>query len=312
MSSQVRPLFVAGPARGGTTLMSVILSSHPKIAVAPENNIIPYLIRQWRRPKLGRRRLARLREVVRSDAKLDALKLDMSEFLSRVDGYEPGVDVRMVCQDFFECYANQAGRMPKYVGQKKNFLEYPIGLRRLFPEAKIVGIFRDPRATSFSAARKISGASLIPAAAKWRRRALNATRLATRHPNSYFEVCYEQLVESPERVVQEICDFLEVPFDQAMLSYHERNRDYSQVLRGYEGLHELTAYAIQKDHIHAWREKMSRHEVAQVEYVCGREMQARGYKPDVRDIDALPLAVRLGIDAAVLRENLKKIAGRSS
>jgi hypothetical protein len=305
IKNDVKPLFVAGPARAGTTLLSVILSNHPDISVAPENHIIPFLVRQWRRPMLGRRRLGRLRELTNTDVKFNALKQDMSEFITSVQKYEPGIDARKVCNDFFHCYAKQIGSAPCYVGQKKNFLEYPMGLRSLFPDARIVGIFRDPRATTFSATRKINGVDVAAAASRWQRRARNATLFASAYPDNYFEISYERLVESPDTVLKEVCSFLGLIYDPAMLTYYEKNHDYSQVLHGFENLHSLTAYAIQKTHIHAWRETMDARNIAEVEYICGDEMRLRGYKTSKNTTEILSSPRRLKLRAQYYLRKIK-------
>ncbi len=41
------PIFVGGAARSGTTLLRVILDSHPNIACGPELKITPYVAQMW-------------------------------------------------------------------------------------------------------------------------------------------------------------------------------------------------------------------------------------------------------------------------
>src|SRR5262245_41788936 len=42
------PIFIGGAARSGTTLIRVLLDSHPNIACGPEFKLTPLLLQQWR------------------------------------------------------------------------------------------------------------------------------------------------------------------------------------------------------------------------------------------------------------------------
>jgi hypothetical protein len=41
-------------------------------------------------------------------------------------------------------------------------------------------------------------------------------------PANYYEVSYESLVEEPEETLVEVCDFLNIDFDDAMLKHHKK------------------------------------------------------------------------------------------
>ena len=60
------------------------------------------------------------------------------------------------------------------------------------------------------------------------RRWVSANRLAFQNINRPDCVVYrhEDLIDSPETVLRKICDFLELPYDEDMLRYHERPRDW--------------------------------------------------------------------------------------
>ena len=50
-------------------------------------------------------------------------------------------------------------------------------------------------------------------------------RYQSRGVDHYMEVTYEDLILETERTLREVCDFLDLDFDPAMLDYHERRRE---------------------------------------------------------------------------------------
>ena len=58
-------------------------------------------------------------------------------------------------------------------------------------------------------------------AQRWQGRILRAREQAPRLEH-YLELRYEDLVLDTEMTLRKLCDFIELPFDDAMLTYHER------------------------------------------------------------------------------------------
>lgn len=278
MSTTSKVLLVAGPGRSGTTLLTIMLSSHPSITIAHEIGFLPDLmIKYGHRGKLGRTGMKWLRRRVKRDVKFKSLKTDMREFADRLECYSLDVTVRDVGIDFLDAYANAVGGGREWIGHKKNYLKIWKKMKKVFPEARLITIFRDPRDTSWSAARKLPGQNLISAARAWSERAKNAERFAMAYPGEYLEIKYENLVVDAEAECRRICEFLGVPFSEKMLEYHWENDKHQLIPKGAEELHSRTSEPVNAARVGTWQNEMPDKDVALVEYITGLWMSRRGY-----------------------------------
>ena len=119
-------------------------------------------------------------------------------------------------------YARSRGKTRYGNKTPKHVLHMP-EIAELFPEARFVHIVRDGRDVALSYLSKDFGPSDVRSAADvWRARVergrADGARLGERR---YAELRYEDLLTDPEAELRTICAFLDLPFDDAMLRYHE-------------------------------------------------------------------------------------------
>lgn len=148
---------------------------------------------------------------------------------------------------------------------------------RLFPDAQIVHLIRDPRACVSSMKQLpwwISG--FDGAVVNW----LLAMERIPRDTralgvDSYHELYYEQLVSDPQTVLAQLCRFLGEDFDEAMLQH---DRAAQQIVPSRKSWHRLTAQPVDTSRTEAWRSGLSAAEIGLIELVCRRRMGAHGYE----------------------------------
>jgi protein-tyrosine sulfotransferase len=259
------PIFIGGVPRSGTTLLRVILDTHPGIHCGTELRVVQALTALW------------------SSADRTAQPV-------LTDAY--GVDtehLRRIFADLVLSFLEPAWRASgkRRVAEKTpfNVLVFP-ELRRLFPESPLVHVIRDVRdvvASRLERDREAAGGEPLDGVAiariraqEWtaameiRRRMLAAEDLA----RGYFEVRYEQLVQWPQEVLEPLFAFLGERFDPAVLTFHD-------VPRNVAGSEEWSAAAVRRPLYESscgrWRHSLSAGEHAAVMEVAGRELQALGY-----------------------------------
>jgi hypothetical protein len=115
-------------------------------------------------------------------------------------------------------------------------IHYVPTLLEWFPNAKIIHMFRDPRAVYVSAKKKAARKNPTPPRSILRRSGvieeiysslvvittcLRVIRLHHQYqqlyPNNYYFCKYEDLISDPKTNLQKLCDFLEIDFSKAML-----------------------------------------------------------------------------------------------
>jgi len=199
-------VFIGGMPRSGTTLLRVMLDSHPDVRCGGETRVIPRLLNlrnSWLKAPFESQRL--------SEA-----------------GITPDVLDRAVGEFMLEIIARH-GRPAKRLCNKDPFtLKSAIYIKSLFPKAQFLFLIRDGRAVAHSIiSRKVTISGFDTSSY---RNCLNKWDLATRSmheqckklgPDVCHPVYYEQLVLHPERTLRDILNFLGLPWDDAVL-HHEK------------------------------------------------------------------------------------------
>ena len=133
---------------------------------------------------------------------------------------------------FYQLYADKHGKRrwgdktPDYVRKKK--------IQNTLPEARFIHVIRDGRDAGLSHnARIAKRGEPVPRelARRWRKRVLKSRDDAA-EVDGYLEVRYEDLVEDTESVLRRVCELIELGYDPAMLTYHERAEERLQEMAG--------------------------------------------------------------------------------
>jgi hypothetical protein len=214
-------VFLFGFERSGTTLLSMMIGAHPRIAV-------PFSVTGlWYRyatmlPKYNNlHSLGDVEHLVddllnEQRIRLWDVELKRGDVLAKLrPGYFPAVVTR-----FHELYAQQKGK-DLWGNIDIATLEDMDVANSWFPETKFVHIVRDGRDVALSHETYVYGASTMgECAEKW----VNSLRLnlkmgAIIGPKRYLLIRYEDLVLETEKTLRRVCDFLGVAYAPQMLEY---------------------------------------------------------------------------------------------
>ncbi len=209
------PIFVGGAGRSGTTLTRVILDSHPSIACGPEMKVLPKICQLWQ----DCRRI--------HDSTL------RSYFLSHED--LNAAFARMVTS-LLEPYHRDSGK-PRIAEKSPNNVLFFRHLHVLFPASPLIHVIRDGRDVVCSLltmnwVNPSTGEPLdytrdVRKAAGYWVKAVQAGRTATQKPSfaeRYHELRYEDIIANTEPALRALFAFLGEPWDDGVLSFHEKER----------------------------------------------------------------------------------------
>lgn len=211
-------VFVVGLGRSGTTLLRLMLDSHPQIAIPYEQGWLPRAVRAEGR---GKPRKAFLRAVIEHQGFADA-GLDPDALRKEIDSLE-NFTIADGVRCFYRMYAQLHGKT-RYGDKTPPYHRRIPMIANLLPEARFVHIIRDGRDVALSRMDKWfePEKTIEGLARKWVDSVGVARRDGLSIAGRYTEVRYEDLIRAPERELGRICSLIEAPFDNAMLTYHER------------------------------------------------------------------------------------------
>ena len=171
-----------------------------------------------------------------------------------------------------------------WIGVHENWaIDFFIPLAKTFPEAKFFVITRDPRAvfTSNSRERDKSVIGHLVSYARCHRKMLacaNYYQNLDLFRDRLLVVRYEDLVLDPSRRCKEICDFLGIDFNPAMLD----TSNYFDHAKGeiHNGLstYETNAQGFDPKRIDRWKSHLSQNREDLIDFLCGPEMALFDYQ----------------------------------
>ena len=250
-----------------------MLDRNSQLAVPDESYFIPQLADRHR----GRVEVDDFVDDLRRIDTLREWEVDPEAVRGRL---RPGMSLGEAIGAVYQTYAAAHGKA-RWGDKTPMYMQYLPLLERLFPEALFLHLVRDGRDAAASYLQVPSGivteswgnpTSVADFAYLWRTEVHAARELGGRvGPGRYHEVGYEQLVDSPAEVLEQVCSFAGLPWEPDMLGYAEEvdvsARPHQQNLKRppTKGLRN-------------WRTELEPGDVARFEEVAGDILAASGYE----------------------------------
>lgn len=276
-------VFIVGCPRSGTTLLQRMLDAHSKIAMTPEES--HWIPRMYHKRKLTPGGLvtpgliSRLQEVPR----FLALGISQDDLLKLAGNGQP-VSYSAFVTGIFDLYGESQAK--ELVGDKTpDHVRWLDTLHALWPKARVVHLIRDGRDVWLSITnwRKAHGKNpgTFPT---WKDDPVSTTALwwelnvrlgqqfgSILGPELYYEVRYESLVSHPEAECVALCAFLDLPYDDAMLRFHEGKTKTEPSLSAKDAWLPVTPG------LRDWKSQMPGEDIKRFEAAVGELLNELGY-----------------------------------
>lgn len=277
-----KPIFIVGCERSGNTLIRLMLNQSPILYIPSESGFLHKLRQQkqlygdFTQPY---QRWFFIRDLQTNKAtsktftfpifKLTVEEAEAALSLAAPTNY-PGA-----ASALFTASASKQGK--KQWGDKTPRNVFEISwLAEAFPHAKFVHIIRDGRDVAASVVKAGWVNNFIKGAHYWQERVeAGMSAGSALGKERYYEVRYEELVISPEETLKILCHWLEIEYVPQMLNQHENATDY--ISTDY-ALHEMVTKPVDSSRANAWKENLSRDQIADFESVAGKLLSKLGYE----------------------------------
>ena len=227
------PIFVVGSPRSGTSILTWCLGHHPNLFPVPESN--------WMGDFAVNVAIAYQIGAARGDYSiLSAMDIGDDELFAsfgrsindlilrhRTD-LETKRETRTIElklePHWLEATSTAAGPKRRWVDGTPEYSLHIYGLRKLFPQARFIHLFRDVQAVvrSMLNFHRVAGIQLVAneeEAYRYWIRTVSACVMAERAygPNVIHRIRYANLIENPESTMRSLLDFLQEPYAEKCL-----------------------------------------------------------------------------------------------
>ena len=247
--------FLIGAARSGTDLLGAMLGAHPDLKMLSDTGFVPRLAEMIRSEPMT---VERVIKVMAAAGPLEAHGLSEEEMRRRLAELDD-LKAAAVLRCFYETAAENAGTS-RWGDDTPSYLKRMRRIQRALTEARFVHVVRDGRDTLAARPAEINTGAAIATGQRWNKK-VRSVRVQAHLMNHLIEVRYEDLIADPEATLRRVCEFIELPYDEAMTEPPERSR-------------------IENDlgPVGSWRERLEPEHLEAFEEVAGKMLDELGYR----------------------------------
>lgn len=233
-------LFVLGNPRSGTSLLRLLLTSHSSIIIPPECGFILWLYPKYSKWNIDCSKdfdtIKKFCDDLFSCKKIETWGLERSRLIQEIARIKPK-NYNLLCECIYILYGDVVGKKSIIWGDKNNYyLHFLDDLLTIFPDAKFLHIVRDGRDVACSYRNAMSLCSGSPYAPnlplgiqeislEWKDSVDKINIFFNKlRDNKCHTIKYEDLVMDSVKTLQNVCQWLGVPYESCMLNFYIENK----------------------------------------------------------------------------------------
>jgi hypothetical protein len=270
MSMISGPIFLGGADRSGKTYMRLMLSSHPEVVFTRRTNMwTDYFGRFGELSSADN--LNRCLTALFRNKHIRALAIDSEQLRSMfITGTQTYARLFALIH---EQYARRVGRL-RWGDQTEGVESFTSPIFEAYPHARMIHMLRDVR-DHYAASKsgKLNKTKWVgDSVARWLASVSVAEKNLNRYPDAYKIVKYESMVLNTQETIQDVCEFLELPYHDFMLTMPDSAR--------FKGRIDSESSPISSDFIGIYRRLISLDELAFIQQYAGEALKRYGYSMD--------------------------------
>lgn len=262
---ETQPIFIIGSPRSGTTLVRVILDSHPNICCGPETHLIKTL---------------------------QELHADIEQKWHMLQPYTATHEtVNNAIGNILETFTNEYKKQkkkPRWAEKTPDNIFRADFINTIFPTCQFINVIRDGRDVVSSYKQRWGRFTLFKAISTWNKAIELTYQYQKQLPKErYLEIYYEELVTNPEKVTKEMMTFLNETWSKDLLSHQKAEHDFwfdkektetPSKLREKRPDRHSPSRAIFSSSSGKWKKKLNFFEKAMANLLMNDNLKKLGYK----------------------------------
>lgn len=276
----MQSIFMVGEQRSGSNLLRVILNESPVIAAPHPPHILQRMMPLL--PVYGdlnnSKNFKKLIEDVCRLVELNPVKWDKVK-LNRKEIYKNCHEKSLIAVygAVMDAYAVAHGATAWLCKSMQN-VHWADELNLYFNNPKYIYLYRDPRDVTLSFTKAVIGDKNPYFIAKqWTElQELCLSQINWHGTEHIFPVSYEELLKTPEKIVKNLCDFLDINFSKKMLDFHT-SKEAERSAKS-SSLWENLSQPIKSNNSKKFLSELSTADIKIIESIAGDVMDTLGYE----------------------------------
>lgn len=275
----MKPIFIMSSERSGSNLVREMLNAHPNISAPPAAQL-PRTLTAYR-PYYGDLFVdANMKRMIADAIAINGSHPEKLEVNASVDEIFDALIERSLWGVIATLYFLNAREHGKTAwASKDNYLfDFAFAIKNTLPEARFIYLFRDGRDYACSM-RKVGTSSLhiYNIAKQWQREQQACLQVFYDFKNSghVHLLRYEDLLVDAEGTLRILCKFLDEPFSESMLNFHDGGT--AKKLASQSAFWKNLSKPVMKTNFAKFKLELKPSEIALFESVAGRELTLLGY-----------------------------------
>ena len=272
-------VYIVGVGRSGTSMLMTLLNGHSKIAFTPETHFLRYYLGTAAiQADIQRQGVAAFQQALEADSYFQRLNISAAELLQPYNEGKRTFDLVEIYGELLQRYL--ARKEKQIIGDKDpRYLDYLDRIADIFPQAKIIHIYRDPRDVVLSKTKADWSAHRpywLNAMISQVQMQEGRKRAQELFGDNYHELSYEELVTVPEATLTHLLAFLGLEFEPEMLNLE---RSAQELVDSSEMQWKGNTFRpMLKENTQKWRKALSPRQIGVIETICQEWFDKLGYE----------------------------------
>ncbi|NQY78844.1 MAG: sulfotransferase [Candidatus Caenarcaniphilales bacterium] len=325
------PIFIVGEGRSGTTTLRNIISEHPNIWGVDRESYL--FVENWPQAnpffkeyennfqKLLLSVFVSIKRVGVNAHKIIKSKDLPEDIKEELDQFKESVEYANLKKQFketeeinrfeiFEAISNYYCKKfakNRFIEKTPYHLYYVKEILQKYPNAKIIALYRDPRAVCASWLKLDNLKNLLGVCLSWNKAMREIRELKKQlNENQLKIIRFEDLISSPEETLKDICNFIGEDFKPNLLEVGNKSNSSYESDRAETGFRTNT--------LNRWQKILTTKQVALINLICSKfysDFNIENYSNKLKPLEVLYMPLFISLEPIKLfTVKLKKLISR--